>query len=209
MNIVEPAIERYIESLRESPGQVLGEMEALARERGFPIVGPEVGRLLFVLARSCGAGRILELGSGFGYSACWFARALAPDGVVHLTDRSSANLELAASLLGRAELGSRARFHPGDALELADQLGGPFDIIFNDVDKEQYPAVIERVIPLLRPGGLFITDNVLWKGQVAVEGAADATTEAVRRFNRRLAHHPELETAMVPLRDGLAICVKR
>jgi caffeoyl-CoA O-methyltransferase len=209
MNIVEPAIERYISSLRGEVDPVVLEMEQLAERRGFPIVGPQVGQLLGILARALGARRVLELGSGFGYSAYWFARALAADGIVHCTDTSEANRDLAQDFLGRAGLAQRIRFQVGDALELTRQLDGPFDLVFNDVDKEQYPAVVEPVVALLRPGGLFITDNVLWKGRVAEPGEPDDTTAAVLRFNTMLHEHPALETCILPLRDGLAIAVKR
>lgn len=209
MNIVEPAIERYISSLRGEVHPVLLEMEQLAQRRGFPIVGPQVGQLLAILARAVGATRVLELGSGFGYSAYWFARALTADGTVHCTDMSEENRDLALDLLGRAGLGQRIRFQVGDALALVQQLDGPFDVVFNDVDKEQYPAVVEPVAALLRPGGLFITDNVLWKGRVAEPGEPDETTAAVLRFNTMLCEHPALETSILPLRDGLAIAVKR
>jgi predicted O-methyltransferase YrrM len=209
VNIVDPNIESYIESLRGQPAAVLREMEQLAEKRGFPVVGPEVGRLLFILARSSGARRVLELGSGFGYSAYWLAMALPEDGTVYLTDSSYENRRLAESFLSRAGFDSRVRFEVGDALELVDRVAGPFDIVFNDVDKEDYPATVEKVIPVLRPGGLFITDNVLWKGRVTDRSTADSATEAVRRFNQKITRHPHLETVVLPLRDGLAISMKR
>lgn len=212
MKIVEPAVERYIDSLRGDVDPVVAEMERLATERGFPIVGPQVGALLCLLARAIGARTILELGSGFGYSAYWFARALpveaGPEGVIHCTDTSPENRELALDFLARTGLADRVRFHVGDALRLADSLEGPFDIVFNDVDKEQYPQTVERAVALLRPGGLFITDNVLWKGRVADADRADETTRAVLRFNELIARHDRLETVILPLRDGLAICRK-
>jgi predicted O-methyltransferase YrrM len=208
MKIVEPAIERYIDSLRGEIDPVVEEMERLARERGFPIVGPQVGALLCLLARSIGARMILELGSGFGYSAYWFARALE-GGLVHCTDTSKENRDLALGFFDRLGLAHRVRFHVGDALQLADTLAPPFDIVFNDVDKEHYPKTVERAVALLRPGGLFITDNVLWKGRVVDAKRADETTRAVLRFNELISGHDQLETVILPLRDGLAVCRRR
>lgn len=213
MKIVEPAIEGYIESLRGSVDPVVAEMERLARQREFPIVGPQVGALLCLLARCSGARAILELGSGFGYSACWFARALPVEagagGLIHCTDTSEENRDLALGFLDRLGLAQRVRFHVGDALQLVDTLAPPFDIVFNDVDKEQYPETVERAVALLRPGGLFITDNVLWKGRVVDAEGADETTRAVLRFNELITSHDQLETVILPLRDGLAICRRR
>jgi caffeoyl-CoA O-methyltransferase len=207
--IVSSKIEQYLQSLREEPEAVRGEMERLAEQRGFPIVGPEVGRLLALLARLSGARRILELGSGFGYSAWWFAGALAEGGIVVCTDISPEHRELALAFLGRAGLADRVRFEVGDSLEILESLDGSFDLIFNDIDKEDYPKSLERVIQRLAPGGLFVTDNTLWYGKVAEADANDATTRAVREFNRLTVGHPELETVILPIRDGLSICRKR
>lgn len=208
MDIIDPSIERYIFSLGEPADPIRREMEDLAAERRFPIVGPHVGQILALLARASGARRVLELGSGFGYSALWLARAMPPGGEVHCTETAEENRELALDFLGRAGVMDRVRFHLGDAREVMSRLEGPFDIVFNDIDKEQYPAVVGPTVALLRPGGLFVTDNVLWKGKVAAEGASDATTLAVLEFNKLVHRHPQLESTILPVRDGLAVCVK-
>jgi caffeoyl-CoA O-methyltransferase len=208
MEIVARSIEQYIESLRAAPDPVQREMEALAAERRFPIVGPHVGQVLALLARISGARRVLELGSGYGYSALWFARALPEGGEVCCTETAEENRDLALDFLGRAGLLSKVRFHLGDAREVVGQLEGTFDIVFNDIDKEQYPAVVEPALALLRPGGLFITDNVLWKGKVAGDGPHDETTRAVLEFNRLIHEHPELTSTILPIRDGVAVCLK-
>jgi caffeoyl-CoA O-methyltransferase len=212
IEIVTQPIEAYLEALAGPPADepVRVAMERLAAERGFPIVGPHVGRLLSILARTLGARRVLELGSGFGYSAYWFARAVGEGGEVHCTELSADNRDQALSFLGQAGLGQRVTYHLGDALELArSQPDGTFDLVFNDVDKELYPQTVELAVKLLRPGGLFITDNALWKGRVTAPAEADETTRAVLEFNRLVTDHPALETVIVPLRDGLAICRKR
>jgi len=184
-------------------------MERLAAERDFPIVGPQVGALLAVLTRAVGARRILELGSGFGYSALWFARSLPVDGTVQLTEFSPAALDEARVFLERAGLVHKARFHEGDGLATASELSGPFDIVFNDVDKEHYPEVVAPAVALLRPGGLLVTDNALWYGKPADPRVTDEATEGVREYNRRIFAHPELLTVILPVRDGVALSIKR
>jgi len=206
--IVDRRIESYIVSLEVKPDPVLAEMEALARRKGFPIVGPQVGRLLGLLARFAGARRVLELGSGFGYSAWWIARALPEGGMVTCTDFSGHNRDLALGFLRAAGLESRIAFHVGDALAIARAQEGPFDIVFNDIDKHAYPDSIDVALQLLRPGGLFITDNALWEGKVAEITTSDATTKAVREFNRIVFSRGDLQTVILPVRDGVAVCQK-
>jgi caffeoyl-CoA O-methyltransferase len=205
--IVEPRIESYIASLDGKMDAVREEMESLAERTGFPIVGPQVGRLLAILARHSPAHRILELGSGFGYSAYWFAQGLAPGGIIHCTDLSEENRDAAHRFFRKAGIMERIEFHVGDALAIARGLSGPFDIVFNDIDKEAYPRSVETALPLLRQGGLFITDNALWSGRVA-ERAPDAVTSAIMKFNEIVSGRKDLLTVILPLRDGVAVSVK-
>jgi caffeoyl-CoA O-methyltransferase len=210
--MVDARVETYIRSMDGIADPGLEEMEKLAKKRGFPIVGAHAGKLLGILARTIGARRVLELGSGFGYSAWWFARGLPPGGRVTCTDFSTDNKELALGFLGKAGLADRIEFIVGDALELArerlrTQAGG-FDIVFNDIDKLSYPESVPLAVSLLRPGGLFITDNVLWSGRVAESWATDPTTRAIRRFNELLRGSGELEAVILPVHDGLTVAVK-
>jgi caffeoyl-CoA O-methyltransferase len=210
--MVDARVEAYIQSMDGTADPVLEEMEELARKKGFPIVGAHAGKLLGILARASGARRVLELGSGFGYSAWWLARSLPPGGRVTCTDFSADNRELALGFLGKAGLADRIEFLVGDALELARaRLGaqpGGFDIVFNDIDKLSYPESVPVAASLLRPGGLFITDNVLWSGRVAESWATDPATRAVRRFNELLRGSADLEAVMLPVHDGLTVAVK-
>jgi caffeoyl-CoA O-methyltransferase len=207
--IVDPRIERYIASLDAQPDPVLAAMEALAERRHFPIVGRQTGSLLGMLARLIGARRILELGSGYGYSALWFARALPEGGTVLCTDVSRENHDLAMGYFRTAGLESRIEFRVGDALAVARELKPGFDIVFNDIDKEAYPTSVDTAVSLLRAGGLFITDNVLWSGRVADDGSREPTTEAIRAFNRMLFARADLETIIVPVGDGVSVCRKK
>jgi caffeoyl-CoA O-methyltransferase len=207
--IVDPRVRTYLRSLEGAADPVLEEMEELARKKGFPIVGAHAGRLLGILTRATGARRVLELGSGFGYSAWWFARSLPPGGRLVCTDYSADNRALALSFLEKAGLAERIEFLVGDALQAARALAGGFDIVFNDIDKQSYPGSVPVAVSLLRPGGLFITDNVLWSGKVAESRAADPSTRAIRRFNELLHGSAELEAVILPVHDGLAVAVKR
>jgi predicted O-methyltransferase YrrM len=209
MDIVDPRIEKYIEDLRGPAEGVRAEMEAMAEESHFPIVGPEVGRYLGITAGSMNAKRVLEMGSGYGYSALWFASFMGEDGKVICTEGSEENRNKGMNFLQRAGLADKIEYHVGNALEIIDRLDGPFDIIFNDVDKEQYPDTIDKAVAKLRSGGLFITDNALWYGKVAEDTPPDKNTVGVLHFNRRLTMHPDLVTAILPIRDGLAVAMKK
>jgi caffeoyl-CoA O-methyltransferase len=207
MEIVNGKIDRYLDALQPAPDPLLRELEEWARAHDFPAVGPQVGRLLELCARMIGAKTILELGSGFGYSGLWFSRALPPDGRIILSDFSAANRASAAANFKRAGLAHLMEFHSGEALALLAALPGPFDIIFNDIDKELYPQVIEPAHARLRPGGLFITDNTLWDGKVTGKNL-DPTTAAVIEFNTRIAAHAGFVSTIVPVRDGVTVALK-
>lgn len=212
MDIVDPRIERYMEDrLRRFDEPVLLEMEAHAEEHGFPIVGRNVGVTLEVLARSAGARRIMELGSGFGYSAYWHARAVGSDGEVHLTDGDRENEARAAGYLERAGLADRVRFHVGDAVEELGKLDGDFDVVFNDIDKDGYPAAWRAASDRIRTGGLYVCDNVLWYGRVAVEDPDDGRphyTESVLEHNRLVAVDERYVSTIVPTRDGVLVATR-
>ena len=212
MDIVDPRIESYMEQrLRRFDEPVLLDMERLAKERGFPIVGRNVGITLEILARSVGARRIMELGSGFGYSAYWHARAVGSDGEVHLTDGDAENEIKAADFLKRAGLADRISFHVGDAVTEMGQLDGDFDVVFDDIDKDGYPAAWRAASERIRLGGLYVCDNVLWYGRVAVEDPEDNRphyTEAVLEHNRLIAEDERYLSTIVPTRDGVIVAIR-
>jgi len=207
IDIIHPAIERYLDELLPDREPWFIDMEKMAEEENFPAVGPQVGMLLEILARSINARRIMELGSGFGYSGLWFARALPSDGYLLLTDFEEKNQRLAEENFKKAGKPGIMEFRVGDALQLLKEEKGPYDIIFNDVDKEFYPQVIEPVYQRLRKGGLFITDNTLWYGKVT-QPHPDKTTALIQEFNRRLKVHKGFLTTHIPLRDGLSVSIK-
>jgi predicted O-methyltransferase YrrM len=207
IDIIHPAIERYLDELLAEREPWFIKMEKMAEEEDFPAVGPQVGMLLEILARSINARRIMELGSGFGYSGLWFARALPPDGYLLLTDFEEKNQRLAEANFREAGKSGIMEFRVGDALQLLKEEKGPYDIIFNDVDKEFYPQVIEPVYRLLRKGGLFITDNTLWYGRVT-QPNPDETTTLIQEFNRHLMGHKGFLTTQLPLRDGISVSIR-
>jgi len=209
MDIVDPAIERYLHELANPRDPILREMEVLAAERSFPIVGPAVGRLLFVLARAIRARRVIELGSGFGYSAYWFARAVGPDSTVILTEGDPGRASQAANFLKRGGLDDRVRIEVGDGLEIIDRIGGEFDIVFNDIDKKDYPRVLDKAAAALRPGGLLICDNMLWFGSVVDDTADEPSVRGVKELTRLLYASEEFDTVLIPLRDGVTVSTYR
>ncbi|MGH7381424.1 MAG: O-methyltransferase [Candidatus Methylomirabilales bacterium] len=206
--MLRPDIEAYLHRFIPDRDTILAEMEQLAEARHFPIVGPVVGRLLAQLAQLVGAERVLEMGAGFGYSAYWIARALPPDGRLLAIERSAENARLAREWLGRTGLDDKVEFIVGDALEVVAGLPGPFDLIFVDVDKEQYPASFSLTVPRLRPGGLLITDNILWSGRVLAPDPAEASTRGVQEYTRLIYENSRLYTTILPVRDGLAVSLK-
>ena len=206
-DIVFPHIEEYLERQETTRDAVLIEMERLAAQTNFPIVGPLVGRMVCLLAKSIGARRILELGSGFGYSAYWFARALPKDGELILTEVSAKNSAQAREYFRRGGVRCRVRYEVGDAFEIIDRLPGEFDIICNDVDKEQYPAAFHKAVPRVRVGGYFMSDNMLWGGRV-VHDSSHPTTGGVLELTRLLFQAPNLYTMIFPIRDGVSVSLK-
>lgn len=186
---------------------VLQEMERQATERQIPIVGPVVGRVLFQYAQAIGAKTVFEMGSAIGYSTIWWARAVGEGGKVIYTDGDRRNADEARRYFIQAGVLDRIEIRVGDALELLSEERGEYDIIFNDVDKEDYPRVLRLVPPRLRRGGLFITDNVLWRGKVA-DAEQDERTRVIAQFNRQLYESKDFFTTILPLRDGVAVATR-
>jgi predicted O-methyltransferase YrrM len=187
---------------------LLAEMHALAAERGFPIIGPEVGRFLSQLVHLMGARRIFELGSGFGYSALWFARALPEGGEIFVTDGDAANIDLARGFHAQAGVAGKVTYLTGYGQDLLQVTPGLFDIVFCDVDKEQYPEVYDLLRKHLRVGGAFVIDNLLWSGRVANPEHKEETTMGIRAFTERMWESPEYLSSLLPIRDGVGLSVR-
>ncbi|MDQ4005717.1 MAG: O-methyltransferase [Actinomycetota bacterium] len=211
MDIVNPDVERYLRDLLGGDHPVAEDMEKVADERNFPIVNRLVGVTLEVLARAVGARRVLELGSGYGYSAYWFARAVGDGGEVHMTEGDPDNQRQALEYLGRAGFADRVHSHVGDALQIIDELDGEFDVVFCDIDKQGYPDAWRKASGRIRVGGMYLCDNVLWSGRVATVDPEDPRpewTEAVREHNRAIADDDRYRSTIVPTRDGVTVALR-
>lgn len=210
MDIVDPRIDAYLRSLQNvHDDPVLLEMEAEAERRGFPIVQRNVGATLEVLALAVGARSVFELGSGFGYSAYWFARAVGRDGVVHCTDGDPQNERAARDYLTRAGVWERIRYHVGDAVSQLADTPGTFDIVYDDIDKDGYPDAWRAARERIRLGGLYVCDNVLWSGRVAQDGEPpDAVTPAIVEHNAMIARDSAWRSSILPIRDGVIVAVR-
>jgi len=207
---IQDDVEQYLYSLLPKRDVVISEMERYAEEHRVPIVGPAVARMLTLFAQVSGAKRIFEMGSAIGYSTIWLARAAGPKGKVTYTDGDPANAQRAQEYFRRAGVATRINVQVGDALELLKKTPGKFDLIFNDVNKDQYPDALRVALPKLKRGGLFITDNTLWSGKAALPAALDdAATRGVQEFNRLVYASKELYPVLIPLRDGVTVCRKQ
>src|SRR5207248_4242324 len=201
-------VEDYLYSLLPSRDEVLTAIEAEAAKRNIPIVGPAVARILHQLAVMTNAKTVFEMGSAIGYSTIWWARAVGEGGRVTYTDGDRKNADEARGYFERAGVAKRISIKVGDALELLSEQTQQFDIIFCDLDKEDYPRAFRMALPRLRKGGLLVADNVLWSGKVAEKNPAEASTKAIQEFNRLLYSSSELFTTILPIRDGLAVAAK-
>lgn len=205
--IVHPDIERYLTKMAPIPNPVLEEMEREGKERNFPIVGPLVGRFLVSLIQFGHVHTVLECGSGFGYSAMWVAMAISENAKITCIEYDAENISRAKKYFDKAGLAHKVIFKQGNAVEIVPSLTQTYDLIINDIDKEQYPVILPSLLKRLRIGGMLICDNVLWKGKVANK-PEDKTTKAIQEFNERLLQQENLWNSIIPLRDGLSLSIK-
>ncbi len=207
MEIENELLYAYAEDLLQPRDKVLSDMEAFAAREGVPIVGPRVGTLLTILASS--RKKALELGTAIGYSATWIARGMAADGKLITVEAREGMANIARENLERSGLRGRVEVVVGEALDVLPDLGRDFDFIFNDIDKGGYPASLPLCKAALKAGGMLVTDNVLWKGRVALYDDEAPSTKAIREYNNGLAADPDMITVILPIRDGVSISVKR
>jgi predicted O-methyltransferase YrrM len=212
--ITPAAILDYLDGLRRLPHPHLAVVAAEGRAAGIPIVEPQSGALLHLLARVMGATRVLEIGTAIGYSTIWMATALPSDGRLLTIERNGSHAETARAHLAAAGVAGKVSVIVGEAARYLHKVAGPFDLIFQDADKVQYEPMLDRLVELLRPGGVLATDNILWSGEV-VAGYVDPPrrhpddTLAIDAYNHRLADHPRLYTTFLQVGDGLALSVKK
>ncbi len=214
-----PAVQNYITALVPPREAELMEMEAYAEQNDFPIIGPACGYYCYQLARMIKATSIFELGSGYGYSTAWFAKAVKETcaeqgrsdggGVVHHTVWESELSERARRHLVALGSVDWVQFHVSEAVEALKQSEGPFDVIFNDIDKEAYPASLPVIKEKLRSGGVLIIDNMLWSGRIFDAKDKAKSTQAILEFTEQITHDPDWIVSLVPMRDGMIVAYKK
>ena len=205
--IVNPEIESYLKELSPVEDPIIEEMEALAEQMDFPIIGSLVGKFLYQITKISKAKKIFELGSGFGYSAYWFAKALENEGYIFCTEISEGNHLIALDFFKKSDYFKNIKFEVGDGLSILKQQKEKFDIILNDIDKENYPDVVEIAADKLSPGGLLITDNMLWFGRVLSKDTT-ASTAGVKKFTEIILSRKDFITTILPIRDGISISLR-
>jgi predicted O-methyltransferase YrrM len=201
----------YLDALVPPRSDELTAMEAYARQVSFPIVGAASGYFCYLIARLIGARRVFELGSGFGYSTAWFARAVRENGggqVYHVVwdEDLSAQARDHLAALGYADL---MQYRVGEAIQTLRATEGPFDLIFNDIDKQGYPASLPAIAEKLRPGGALIVDNMLYHARIFDPTDQTAATNGVRELTRLVTTDPGWIASIVPIRDGLLLAFKK
>lgn len=210
-DLLSETLRRYLDNLVPPRPTELARMEEVASRTGFPIIGPACGHLCYLIARLTGARRVFELGSGFGYSTAWFARAVRENGggvVQHVVWDEGLSRQ-ARGHLEALELGSLVRYHVGEAVEALRRSEGPWDLIFNDIDKEGYPDSLPVIEEKLRPGGVLIVDNLLWSGRIFDENDHSPATEGVRALTHMLMASPDWISSLIPIRDGIVVARRR
>lgn len=213
-NITPQPVADYLSALRGDPHERLALIDREGRAEGLPLVYPDTGALLHTLARGCGAKRILEIGTCIGYSTLWMATALPADGALITMEYDAARAARARDHFTAAGYGDRISVIVGDARRFLHKVSGPFDVIFQDCDKQLYEPMLDRLVGLLRPGGMLVADNILWNGEVipgyvAQKKYSDEDTAAIVSFSQRAAHDPRLYTTFLPVGDGVSVSVKR
>lgn len=209
LHIVHPEVHAYVSSLSTIDDPIVDTLEAHAHAGNFPLIGRSSGAWLDLLTRMVGGKRVFEMGSGFGFSAYFFARAVGPDGEVIGSEKDAHELVHHQRLFAGHPFAQRIRIEHGGAIEVLAQQTGMFDVVLIDINKTSYSDALDAAIPRVRPGGLILADNVLWGGKTAREAAPDDhSTQALQHFNDRLVRDPRLRTELLPCGDGLSVSMR-
>ncbi|WP_265111328.1 O-methyltransferase [Halosolutus halophilus] len=216
VEVLSPAITRFVRAVGPESDETLREMDEYAEREGFPHVGPEVGAFLRFVARLADADRIFEFGSGYGYSAYWFADALPDDGEIVLTEVDEDELDLAREYMRRGGYHDRARYELGDAMETIDRYDGPFEVVLIDHQKHRYADAFEVVRSKVPVGGVVVADNAITAGPIEFERLLELAegeepddvnehTRGIADYLERATGDPAFETIVVPLGEGIAV----
>ena len=203
-------VQDYLASLVPPREPEMQELEKYAEKHDFPIIGPACGYYCYQLAHMIKAKSVFELGSGYGYSTAWFAKAVKENGggVVHHTVWDDKLSNMAREHLSKMGYGDLVQYHNAEAVQTLRQTSGLFDIIFNDIDKEGYPDSLPVIKEKLRSGGILIIDNMIWHGQILDPDDHEKSTEAIRRFTRDITTDPDWIVSLAPMRDGMIVAYK-
>ena len=204
-------LRNYLDSLVPERPAEMQAMEAYAKEHNFPIIGPASGYFCYQLVRMIGARRVFELGSGYGYSTAWFAKAVQENGggeVYHVVWDEKLSQQ-ARGHLDALGYGDIIRYRVSEAVQALRETEGPFDLIFNDIDKQAYPESLAVIEEKLRPGGALIIDNMIWSGRIFDDSDQSPATQGVREFTRRITTSPDWIASLIPIRDGLILGTKK
>ncbi len=206
-----PELSAYLDTLVADRPPEIRAMGAKARQTSFPIVGPAAGQFCYFLTRSIGARKVFEMGSGYGYSTAWFAQAVRENGggVVHHTVWDEQLSMQARDHLSKLGLTDLVQFHVAEAVQTLSETGERFDIIFNDILKRLYPSALPVIAEHLAPGGVLISDNMLWHGAIFDRDDRSEDTRGIRDFTRMLTTDPDWISTLVPIRDGLLVSRRR
>ena len=209
--VIPPHVQSYLDQLVPERVAEMRKMESYANEIGFPIIGPASGQLCYLVARLIGAQRVFELGSGYGYSTAWFARAVEENGggVVHHVVWDEKLSQMARGHLAAMGYDHLIQYHVGEAVQTLKETDGTFDLIFNDIDKEGYPASLPVIEEKLRPGGVLLIDNMFRGGQIFDESDRSPSTQGVREVTRMLQDEERWIISLAPIRDGVIIAMKK
>jgi caffeoyl-CoA O-methyltransferase len=205
------AIQDFLTGLVPPREPEMQAMEEYARKTDFPIIGPAAGYACYQFARLIGAQSVFELGSGYGYSTAWFARAVKENGggVVHHVVWDQKLSDMAAEHLSHLGYRDLIQYHVAEAVATLRETPGPFDLIFCDIEKQDYPAALPVIKEKLRPAGVLITDNIIWHGRIFDQKDSSADTQGVREFTRLIAHDPDWIATVIPVRDGVMVAYKK
>ena len=202
-------IEDYAHEHTQSEGELLAQLEKETYETlEIPqmTTGRIEGRFLTMLAQLIGAKRILEIGTFGGYASLSMAEALPDDGELITCDVDPIAIAFAKRFFAKSEHGKKITLMEGPALESLKTLSGPLDMAFIDADKENYWNYYEAILPMIRPGGLIVVDNVLWSGRVL--NPVDASDKAIHQFNERIKNDARVESVLLTVRDGI-YCIRK
>ena len=207
MELISPQVTAYLDQLVPPRDPLTAAMEAEAKKSKFPIIGPASGHLCYLLARLTGARQVFELGSGYGYSTAWFARAVKENGggIVHHVVWDEGLSTKAREYLTALGLADHVAFHLGEAVETLRQFDGSLDLVFNDIDKHGYPASLPVIESKLKSGGLLIVDNLLWSGKIFDSADRSRDTEGIRSFTALVTRSSRWTSSIVPIRDGVLV----